>query len=395
MVAPYIDQEQFPESVDVPDNSDLPSADDFDVPIEAALDRTRWLKNRVGSLAAKAWFPPVVQTHALLAAAWDPAGAQWWAVAPGINDTMCSSVDRGATWQVVVPGASGIKLQSIAVDQAANIVAVGNSSDIYEFNHSTSTWTHRIGVFAAPTLSEVAFEPVNGLWVAYENTGFQFMKVHTSPDRATWTDQSAHLPAPLSGDGVTTAQPHLGVGGGRVVIAVILTGGTVHVSSCAGVDPTTWTAAALITPAAGATLQSCSDPVYIKQKGSASFGTWLIALKGLKAATPCTEIWKSVDGGTTWTRAVTLGGTSSSIKIVQLAAIDPLVCGITSDGYAIFSVDGGTTWYVAQQLGPGGATARAIWAGNGGFLEFDTGGTSDHVVTSVPAGKDNAIAVGL
>ncbi|HEY2369954.1 MAG TPA: sialidase family protein, partial [Polyangiaceae bacterium] len=323
----------------------------------------------------------------LIAAAWDVFNAEWWATASSTNDTVAVSKDFGHTWTDVTPGASGIALQSVAVDLAGNVVCVGHSSDLYEFNASTSTWTHRAGAFASPTLSEVAFEPVNGLWIAYENTGFAFMKVHTSTDRATWTDQGSHLPAALGGDGVHFYQPRLGVGGGRIVVAILQNAGTVAVSGCAGTDPTTWTTAATITPTITSPT-AVSDPVYV-----ASVATWFLAIVGSGASHAATEVWKSTDGGATWTKAATLGGTTRAIALVQLAVLDRLVTGLDSAGVVVYSLDDGATWKISGTIGTPGATARSLWAGDGGMIALDTGGAFDGVCSTARDGAPNAAAV--
>jgi hypothetical protein len=129
--------------------------------------------------------------------------------------------------------------------------------------------------------------------------------------------------------------------------------------------------------------------VYIAERA-----TWLIAIVGSGASFTATEIWASTDGGLTWTKTTTLGGVSRAVSVVQLAVLSPLVVSINSDGETMFSLDGGATWKLSGVIGTPGATARSIWAGDGGLLSLDTGGPFDGASSTSRNAAPNAATVG-
>jgi photosystem II stability/assembly factor-like uncharacterized protein len=138
------------------------------------------------------------------------------------------------------------------------------------------------------------------------------------------------------------------------------------------------------------TCTQMSAPVYV-----ASIATWFVVLRKT-AGTNGVEIWSSTDGGVTWAKLTTIGGTTRSVKIQQLAVLDPLIVGLNTDGSLLYSSDGGVTWYTGpMRVGTAGATARSLWPGDGGFLELDTGGGSDGSHHSICTAQPNAQTVGV
>lgn len=382
----------FPATVDVPDDSDPPAAATFNVALEGLCDRTAFLFARAVPGPALSWFSLATQSLHLIAAAWDAKAAQWWSVGPTTNDQAATSVNDGRTWASTAPGASGIPLQTIATDNAGHVVTSGPSAvGLILYEYDGSTWhTRNPLVPGLINLMEVAWEPTQAVWCLYgwdNGSAPKSFRLFTSTDRATWTAQTANLPAGLQNSGGTSSQPRIGVGGGRVVVAAFYSG-HVHVSSAAATNFASWSTDANFVPTMS-TPSVISDPVYV-----ASSNRWLIAVKGTNGAVPCTEIWKSDNGGVTWTQLKVLGGTSVSIKVVQMAVLDPLVAAITSDGYILHSTDAGATWYIGPNIGTSGATSRALFAGDGNLLELDTGGGSDGSQSSIRTGTPNRIAVG-
>lgn len=386
----------FPVTFDVPDDSDPPNAALFNVAPEALGDRTAFLFNLAIPGPALSWFSLNTQSNKLIAAAWDPKGAQWWACSTTNTDTVATSVDEGKTWATPTPGSAVLSLASIAVDNAGHVVTTGTGSfGLQAYQFDGSAWhTELILSPGQCTLMEVAWESTQGLWLifAWDNSGSpKIMHLFRSTDRVTWTDMT--LPSAIQNSGGSATQPRIGVGGGNVVLAEFY-GGVAYVASATAaavavwtiISPSPWTVST-ITPTMS-TPSVISDPVYV-----ASQARWLVAIKGTNSSVPCTEIWKSDDGGIIWTQLKVLGGTNESVKIIQLATLDPLIVGLSSDGYIYYSVDYGVTWYVSRFVGTAAATARSIWPGDGGFLELDTGGSSDGVQASIRTGKANRIAV--
>ena len=387
---PYAGADQFATEVPLPDDTDDASV--YDAAFEVVLDRTRWIYNRLARLAARMWMP--VQSHAqvISGGAWDPRGNQWYGIGSAAADVMAFSIDQGVTWSTITPGAAGITLQSIACDNSAHVVATGTAAaiglDAYDFDGTT--WhTRTINVIGNCTLAEVAWESVNGLWAIYawdNGSAPKTFRLFTSPDRATWTEQTTHLPATLQDSAGTQNQPRIGVGGGRIMV-VNFYGGQFHASSCAGSDPTTWLAAASVTPFM-ATPTAVSDPLY-----NALLDCWIVSVTGTAVST-ASEIWASFDHGATWQRIRSLGGTTFSWPMTIIRNLGQLVLGIRDTGATAYSTDFGATWYCGPTIGTAGATSRGLVAGDGNFLQLDTGGTTDGAQVSIAAGDPNAIAMG-
>ena len=71
-----------------------------------------------------------------------------------------------------------------------------------------------------------------------------------------------------------------------------------------------------------------------------------------------------------------------------------LVIGMRDTGLTAYSTDFGTTWYPGPKIGTSAATARNLVAGDGNFLELDTGGGSNGAQVSIAAGDPNTVAMG-
>jgi len=382
---------KYPTTLDIPDDTDPPDAADVNTPLESLADRTAFLFARLIASPVKSWRALNAQTHKLIAAAWDSRG-QWWGVSTANVDTVATSNDEGDTWNTTSPGSSSVPLTAIAVDVNGAVVTVGLDTHLYEWN-GTSTWTtHSPITLVNVSGADVAWESVNALWAVYATTdaagwtGGQFL---TSTDRATWTDQSAHLDAKfIAGDGSHSSPArHVSAGGGRLVVSTMLNG-VGYIQSADASAPTVWSSLATLTPTL--TCTQMSAPVYIP-----SANTWLVVLRKTASIT-AVEIWASTDGGQHWTAIKTLGGTTRSVKVEQLAVLDPLVVGLNTDGNLLYSVDAGVTWQAGpMRVGQPGATSRSIWAGDGGFLELDVGGSSDGSHHSICTGAPNAQTVGV
>jgi len=385
----------FPITISVLDDADLtaPVASTFNAAYEGVADRTQYLFDALAPNAAKSWFSLVSNGDKLTACAWDSFGCRWVAVSNQINDTLCFSEDGGNSWATQAPGTSGVKLQSVAVDSSGNMVAGGTSATITTFAASSATWTTHALSIVSPSNTSVARDDTNGLWIVFSTTEFGGSTagdVYTSPDRATWTTQSGVPSIFTAGDGVHTAQArHVGAGGGHAVLALMLNN-KVYASGASTSAPGTWSALATITPGMS-TPSVCSKPVYLP-----STGAFLIAIGGTNGGVKCSEIWQSLDFGATWTKLVTLGGTTTpnAIELQSLAVLSPMVVGLSDDGHIAYSLDGGTTWSRARKVGAASATIRAFAAGDGGLMYVDTDGTNNNSQASVRTGAPNIGTIG-
>lgn len=368
-----------------PSDGDFEDAESVAIALQGLCDRTQWLSwrlatawHREGAVAALNWMPVIAQTVNLIAAAWDTRGV-WWGVSHGTVDQAGQSTDNGTHWSSIAPGSSSIALQSIAVDSLGNAVTVGPGAVLYQFNGST--WANESPGYGSGVVDAVVvYEPTAVLWAVYSNntlSGHTIATLYTSPDRVTWTART--LPAAVVGDGTHAVvdKVHMGVGGGRIVIGLMLAG-VAFMSSAAASAPTVWSSAATLTPTL--TCAQMTDPVYVD-----SLATWLVGLRRTSSTTGV-EIWASTDGGATWAKRATLGGTTHSNPTVQLAALGSVVAALTTGGAIQYSTDAGYTWYPGPTVGTLAATARSIWPGDGGFLELDTGGSADGSSASIHCG---------
>ena len=388
---PYAGNDEFANEIPLPDDTDDASV--YDAAFEVALDRTRWIYNRLARLAARTWLALQTHTQALIAGAWDAKGDQWYGIGSASNDLMATSPDQGVTWSTISPGGASVALQSVACDNAAHVVATGFTTafglNAYQFDGSA--W-HTVGVLVAGncTLAEVAWEPTVGLWAIYawdNGSAPKTFRLFTSPDRATWTERTASIPAVMQDSAGTQNQPRIGVGGGRIML-VNFYGGQFHASSCAASAPTVWTTAASITPFM-ATPTAVSDPLY-----NADLDRWIVSVTGT-ATTTGAEIWASDDHGVTWQRIKSIGGTTFSWPMTIIRSLGGrLVIGMRDTGLTAYSTDFGTTWYPGPKIGTSAATARNLVAGDGNFLELDTGGGSNGAQVSIAAGDPNTVAMG-
>lgn len=373
MPSPHVDLDEFAPTVDVPDNSDLPnpSAGALNVGTEGTLDRTNYLRRRREQELGQSWRARVVLAAQCDHLAWSPFIGQWWCVGGGNTDQYTMTNDYGLTWSNVSIGGLLTKAcYDIAFDLAGDAM-IANDGDvsIYVFDFSTTTWSSLtpalIGTVHHP---RVAYDPVSTLWLfAYCDTTHGVRAAWT-PDGHTITDVTAQLPGSMAS--ASTFDVHLGAGGGRFVVAAMLSGAIKLASQSGGALGSAW-ASASITPAFLTTLTDCSDPVY-----SAENGKWAISLWGSTSGNPASEVWTSADGGMTWTHAATIG--SSNLQLASLAAVGLSLYGLSLTGDAtVFSNDMGATWYSGGvHVGTVSASKAILAAGGGGLLAIDHGGAS-------------------
>lgn len=389
----HVDQaDVYPIAVPQPDNSDLvtPPAPTLNAPTDGTLDRTAYLHKRLGTSPACNWNAGVSPLVALDNVRWNPAAGVWWAVGGANTDLVKSSIDYGKTWTSIAIGLDALAVFDLDFDAAGNAaIANHNSRTLYNWTASTSTWSHDLlAIIGTINKPRVRFDPVNSIWICFYNdttavTGA--MRAATSTDRITWTDRSAQLPSAFTVVGTFNAR--MGVGNGRVVVASKLAGTTITMASVATTAVAAAWSSASIVAAALTTVTDCSDPIY-----SAEDSAWLIALYGTIGVVNATEIWKSTDGGLTWTRTITIA--ASSVRVVQLANVGHVFVGLTIDGFTVYSLDVGATWFPAGvQVSASTATAHAMSSGGGGLMVVDYGGGSFGSRSSVRLANQAAAAL--
>ncbi len=368
----------FPVTVQVVDNSDLvnPAAATLNVSVQGLLDRTAYLHRRLAEAVPTSWEPAVTVASSCDNAAWSSKVGMWWAVGGGNADLIKQSNDYGKSWTNVVPGASSLSCYDLAFD-SSNACVVGNtgSRTLYQFNGAT--WANVTNALTGTTIGKtrVRWSDRTAIWVVFHNdqtaiTGA--MRITTSPDRTTWTDRTVSWPAPFTTVGVIV--PHLGAGGGSIVAAFKASATTVAVGRCLDSVLAT-TVAATITVSTITAIGDCSDPIYCPED-NAGAGLWMIAVYGTASAgtVNVTEFYTSTDGGQTWTLSSTLS--SSGLRVIAIANLGHLWAGLSLDGFVVYSLNAGVTWYVAgTHVATASATNLGLWAGGGGLLEIDYGGS--------------------
>ena len=370
----------YPVTVQLVDNSDLvnPPAATLNVAPQGLLDRTAYLHRRLAEAVSTSWEPAVTTTSSCDNAAWSPKGGVWWACGGGNADLIKQTNDYGKSWTSVTPGASSLSCYDLAFDNSNNCVVGNNSSrSLYKFDGTT--WTSAVNALTGTTISKprVRWSATSSVWVVFHNdqtavTGA--MRITTSPDRTTWTDRTASWPASFTS--VVTAVPHLGTGGGAIVAAWKSSSSatTIAVGRCLDSALTT-TVSATLTVATITAIGDCSDPIYSTEDGTGA-GLWMIAVYGTSGAgtNNVTEFYTSADGGQTWGLASTLS--SSGLRVITVTNLGHLWTGLSLDGFIVYSLNAGVTWYAGgTHVATAGATNLGMWAGGGGLLEIDYGGS--------------------
>ena len=389
-MTPYVgNSANYPTSVSQPDNSDLvnPAAATLNTPTQGALDRTAYLHLRAATLPATSWFPQVSPASSCDNAAWNPTAGTWWTLGGGNADLVKSSLDYGKSWTSIAIGLDALTVYALDFDTAGNAVVTNTGSrTLYNWTASTSTWSHdTLALLGTVNKPLVKYDSVNAVWICFYNDTTTAMRAASSTDRIAWTDRSGQLPAAFASAGTFIA--HMGVGNGRVVVASKLAGTTITMATAAtSALGSAWTSASIVA-ASLTTVTDCSNPIY-----SSEDGVWLISLYGQIGAANATEVWKSADGGQTWTRTVTLS--SSGTRISWLANIGHLWAGLTVDGFIVYSLDVGVTWFPAGiKAATPSATNLSLWAGGGGLLVVDYGGSGPNTRASIRLSNQGAVAL--
>lgn len=350
----------FPPSIPLLSDATPPSASEINVPIETQTDRTAFLKAE----ADKVRFLPAFHFNYAEATGvtessrpfFVPSTRRWYMPAGG---TLRLSRDGGNTW----PEQFGIDLvidghDTISGDYDDGGAIVVTTEDRYVIQRSADGGSFTlIDVLGSdPGIdidSRVVYDPVHARWVwfcAFVNA----LAVRHSTDRTTWTAATA----PSSG---TWGDDHEG-GLARLacnratgrIVAVAKVDGTATTASVATSDDggATWTVRADITG-----LADSSD--YAELVYNADEDEWLYSCGNTVTAT--SKVFRSVDGGATWTLVSTL----TTWAMRSIAALGNVWYGLASQsGQAptlVLSSDRGVTWRIAG-MGTGSGSDGTVVA---------------------------------
>src|SRR5579884_319792 len=109
--------------------------------------------------------------------------------------------------------------------------------------------------------------------------------------------------------------------------------------------------------------------------------TVYVAGERSQCSSGCTELWRSRDGGGTWTRANATGWQPGPLLAVEVGGHPELVSAVTG-GYGV-SVDGGESFQ--RHAAPGSPTVSLGHGGNADVLMTGSDGSTDYVL-GLPAG---------
>jgi hypothetical protein len=343
------DPSDWPEAVQLIDDSDPPNASNFNVGPQGGADRGSWLYARMPHLCQN-WQPAVAayepqnlsSSEAIYfgAAVWNATIGSWivilnnqqtgyaWAfLTNGLDGGSPSfwlqigsgAIGFGAPFQVVTAAVdpNGVMGWAGAVDSATNTVTIHSVANI------ASAWTL---VRTVTTADEVAMATFGDYLVYYANG----ILSSTDNQGSTWSDYPTGIAA---GANQLVAGPN----------AIVAAGGTTDM--WASTDGVAWTASSFSAGANTATIGLAWDNVR---------GLFVAIVN--QTVTPFTvQVWTSPDG-ITWTH--TSSGPSGQIVSGFAIAQGEYVCTLADlpvtgqPSNQMYSLDGGVTWYLGAAAFP-------------------------------------------
>lgn len=318
-------------------------------------------------------------TNGMKRLVWGQFDQLWLACGDGGNTWVEVTLDHGRTWTNLAAtiGTALVELD-VAIDGAGNAVTLASGSrDSHEgarTAYGTWTWTKTTNAFSAnPSAGMLEYEPTNNKLVAVYRVGATGMRIdgHASPIAGTaWTART--IPATWT-NYTGTLSPVVGAGGGTLV-AAFPDAGAQKINVIASTDGgATWSANVQISSqalTAGYGGIDMGRPTY-----DAANGDWFIVLASTTGTTS-TEIFRSSDGGATWTSVFYR---TASIAFYEVQALGSLLVATNQDGQLSHSTDRGVTWKRDGAIL--GSAARVTLRAGGGGLLFSNAADKITVVT--------------
>lgn len=368
----------FPASIPLLSLADAtpPTASEINVPIEGLIDRTANLDARLTRVDRRtAWMPTRnFRLHAVAGAGagsrpfYNRAVRAW--VMPGV-EIIKLSIDGGNAWYAApsTPSLATHTTRGGAADPSGNMVITTTGRNIFQLNAGAWTWSMVDAWGSAPGVgldSRVVYDRVNGRWIWFATALASLNpKLKWSTTRTAWTDASTPPAGDWDQDHVS---PCLACNGttGRTVAMVQQTNKVVVATSDDG--GVTWTART-----------SLPSPTFSSTDYHASLvcneatGEWLFA-QGETTGTPTSTVYRSTNGGETWTLVATL--TASCLASVALLGDGILVgMSVRADGQhdVVGSDDGGVTWRYAGFIPRSSSDVGGVHVGDGAICVPVTG----------------------
>jgi Sortilin, neurotensin receptor 3,/IPT/TIG domain len=332
-----------------------------------------WMHSSVGGAP---WNPfgPVTGIGSLL---FDPNNSQIGYVGDrtyGVQKT----VDGGLTWQVKDQGLAGMTCSSMDVSRsdALRVYATfGNWSGVYRSLDGAGTWGYVQVPGSYPIMSRVRTDPTDATRVyALSHDG-----IYRSTDGgASWTDLGFVTSAPAPSGALWVMQPDP-LRPGHLLVALdtgdYLSGpGYLYASSDYGVS---WQAVAMPQP-----LSRISDIAFDPQTP----GLVYIATAVWGTGTNGTGVYRSTDGGVSWTRIDDLKQPDMrSANTIAIATHPQHMLFVATQQGDYRSIDGGTTWRKTQSsqgsynlFADSDSTRLYAGASDGLYFSSDGGDTWTH-----------------
>lgn len=290
----------------------------------------------------------------------------WTCGFTNLHSNVAVSHDRGLTWTRIDQTSGGIGVFNGAVDPLTNNVCIAcidsGGGDLVVINYLGNNTPVLKTLFSSGVEpqgpAQVVWDPINGKFVYLCVDSVS--KCFTSPTGAAWTDAAV----PHAWGNVTGFQMGINPSSGRIVA---VRGNAIpnHTCSIATTDDAgqTWVIRdSVIDTVVGSS--SVHQLSYL-----ADTNTWLLVVGGTTVKT--SELWKSTDDGTTWSKVRSF----SSCLLAQVAAVDSLwVAGarFLTTTEVVYSADAGVTWYRSGiVIGAADIQPRIISVGGGFCIVAD------------------------
>jgi hypothetical protein len=369
------DPTSYPVSAQILDNGDSDDASTWNVPFEALLDRTAWLRSYIERM-----LPPFSHWNVMSGTTnidivkFNQTTRDWYGMSRTVSDKFQRTKEYAA-WPgtTEISGAGVILSPGVGGDFEFNpaghgVIMCNGTDNLQEYNGTT--WSRVDGMLGfdpsnAPRGVTVKWSPGESLWCIAFNCGAgQPPRAFTSGDRVNWT-----------GVAISTfpndTEVKIGSDGASTLVAVGRKTTDVHFarSTDGGV---TWSA--IQTIATGLSLYTGIPQVEPVWTGT----QWL----AVAFSSGTSNLYGSADG-LTWTLLKAFTG----VVVQSLCAIGPWLVAGRSNGDMMVSNDGGTTWnYCDRRFGSAALNtivftgSRLIASGGGVFMVANGLGPTTSVV---------------
>jgi hypothetical protein len=358
---PHTDLDEFPVTVDQPDNSDLmsPTAATINTPTDGLLNRTFWLGNRLATLPALNWNPTATPGDDLDTVWINETEGRLYASKSGAADIIYFSRNFGESWVSDSRPAGALAIRDGYTDTDGNMILSSLASvQGYDYDEVAQTYTARNMLIGTPAGAQPLWSESASLWCIVFRDGASGIKARTSPDRTNFTTRT--LPTAFS-TYIGSENAQAGVNEAGDIVVFLNTGtGTDYKGAHSNDGGVTWTAFTIAT-----TIDtSVSRPIY-----SEVDQIWMVIAYDV-AGEEC-EVWTSTTGFGGWVKVYT--GSVGAFALHHLSCSGRCFAALGDGGKLYYSIDRGVTWRKSGQAPLFASYADLSMAGlGGGFVVLDS-----------------------